>query len=992
MTSALEDIKSIDLDQWLTLATAPSPTKLQSGQTPYAYNTWVDEKPGSVITANGYLKVGTIPSGNPGTFSINYFNTSSGTQTYVVSDNATVWTTVDFQTFIPIITGLSSSFQLRGAVIRDKLWLTNGNDFIRVFDGSIVTILNGSALPSLTIQGMSFAAQNNSYGNGAITIAFTPGAIAGSEVVGILNTTQIYVQIQSGVSTTIQVQTAINNSPSASALVAVGVISGTVVTMPVTPLVGGIPLAPKGAYIAYHDERVWLFQQPSARSLCSFSALSDAAANEIDPDDPAAWPNDNSLQISEGDADYGTGLLLYRGYLHFFKQYSIWRLVGYDEYSYTRVKTRASTGTRFNESLQVMDSLVHFIGIDGIYVFDGEETDRISDIIDPSTAEQASFGFNQLQQPNQSSLFWETTDTADFETGFIPNNLAIANSATLQPADNTEADFQAGPTQTQIDLITNPNSVQLALQPTGGASTLVSTGKALTITGDSNRIGLVSYITDGNFSLYVGHQPLGQNTSVDWQIDLGTPMAIGQAQVFGLTFPTVSPSSNPFVNAPTIEGSNDGVNWTVCGTFGISVAGPTNYTINFPTATFRYWRLHAVVSITIQLTEIQIFQAGYFATGQFVSRTLDLGDTPASLGTFFSDFVLNGEGLTFQTQTSSNGSTWDSPVAASNGNPIGSVVRRYIRWIANFTSDSLNTAVISDVWLGTLYESAVHDTGGNIFAWGAFQSDYTLNGQSIQFYYRGAVASAAVPFAAWNLIVPGGALNLPVTDRYIQFKFEISGFAAGNNSPVVNSVTINWIIGSGSQSQVLQNVASFFWRNRYWLSAAGLGATANNTLLIRGKKTFQSPWQLKDWNILSFTRYLDNFYGTSSIDGSIFQLDTGFSRDGAPINSIFETGDFSFKGFQINVLEIMLEAQRLGPYTLFVGTSTDQGQTWVDHPIDLTLPVGGSPNFWKRINNLNLTTDKLRLRFFTNSADQPWQVHTCAVYYKMSAQRGTIGT
>ncbi len=144
MSASLENVKILDIDQWGTLATAPSPTKLQKSQTPDAKNVWVDEKPGSVITAPGLIKVGTLPSGNPGTFCINYFKTSAGTQTFVVSDNATVWTTTDFQNFTSIITGLSSAFQLRGAVIRDKLWLTNGSDAVRTFDGSTVTVLDGT--------------------------------------------------------------------------------------------------------------------------------------------------------------------------------------------------------------------------------------------------------------------------------------------------------------------------------------------------------------------------------------------------------------------------------------------------------------------------------------------------------------------------------------------------------------------------------------------------------------------------------------------------------------------------------------------------------------------------------------------------------------------------------------------------------------------------------------------------------------------------------
>jgi hypothetical protein len=992
MSSALEDIKTIDLDQWLTLATAPSPTKLLPGQTPYAYNTWVDEKPGSVITANGYIKVGTTPSGNPGTFSINYFNTSAGTQTYVVSDNSTVWATVDFQNFTTIITGLTSTFQLRGAVIRDKLWLTNGNDYVRTFDGTNVIILNGASPNNLTIQGLTYALQSSSEVSPSQTsIQYIGGGTAGSEVVTVTGSI-IIVQIQSGVSTANQVFTAISASSVATALLSVSIVSGSTIQtiQGSTFFSGGTPLAPKGAYIAYHDERVWLYQQPSARSLASFSALSDAVANEINPDDWSAWQSDNNLQISEGDADFGTGMILYRGYLHFFKQYSIWRLVGYDEYSYSRWKTRASTGTRFNESLQVMDSLVHFIGIDGIYIFDGEETERISDIIDPSTAEQASFGFNQLQQPNTNNQFWEVTATADWNAGNVPANLAISNAATLQAADNTQADFQAGTAQTNIDTTTTINSIQVTVSGAGVSSTNLALNQVPTSILEAGLlVGNVGFLTNGENINQFGIGPVNSVASI--VIPLALPNIFTQIilkNVFAAEniISSFIPSLGAVItsvssNATIIGGTGPGIQFSDINGQDI-IIGLLATTLT---------PLQFFMNGSWTMAEIQVFSAAYNTSAQFISRTLDLGDTPASNGNFFADVVLNTGNIIFFTETSADGVTWDAAVDVTNGGVIGSVPRRYIRWGGQFFTDGTTTPILSDAWIGTLYESVIHNTGGNIFSWGAFAADYQLFGQSIAFYYRGASTSAGVLVAPWNLIVPGGAVNLPVTDQYIQFKFEISGYGGNNNPPVISSVTINWATGIAGQPQVLQNVASFFWRNRYWLSAAQVGATANNIILIRGKKTFNSPWQLKDWPILSFTRYLDNLIATSSVDGSIYQLDTGYSANGTAFDSIFETGDFSFKGFQVMVLEIMLETERLGPYTLFVGTSTDQGQTWIDTAIDLTLPTGAPPTMWKKINNLNITTDKIRLRFYTNQVDQPWQVHTCVVYYKPSLQRGTVG-
>lgn len=915
MTSALEDMKPLDITEWLTLDTASSPSKLPMGHTPKAINTWVDEMPGSVVTAPGFRKVGTIPSNNPVTFCIDYFKTSSGTQTFVVSDNATVWTTVDFQNFTSIITGLSSAFQLRGMVIRDKLWLTNGSDAVRTFDGTTVVVLDGS---------------------------------------------------------------------------------------------GSTPDVPKGRYISYHDERVWLYHIPSNRSQMAFSTLTDSSGTIIAPDNASAWPSSNTLQISEGDADFGTGLLLYRGYLYMFKQYSIWRLIGYDEYTYSRVKCRASTGTRFNESLQILDNLIHMIGIDGIYVFDGEDTERISDIIDSSAISQAFFGFNTLQQPNSNNEFWEVSDAIDWNAGsVIPPNASIADqSLMMAPADTTQADFQAGVVQTNIDSSTTPDSIQLSRVISGTTGTLLSSGKTGSLRdGDGvPQIGTAIQITDGDFSGYVGFINTSDGNDMAWSIDLGSAQAVGEAIIKQLYIESLNNVGSLAEGAVKIQYSSDNVNWSDAATVTLNaqttaakifqtgsgiVIAAADYTVPFATAIARYWRLtiHANKAYHV-ITELQIYAAGFQSTGKFVSKPLDYINAPTSFGNFNADIVLNGETATFFTQSSSDGSSWDAEVVCTNGGAIGSAVNRYLRWGVNFSSDSLSTPVLSAVYLASKYESAIHNTGGSIFAWGPYESDYNLAGQTIKFYYRGATTAGGVASASWNLIVPGGVIGFAVTNVYIQFKIEILGGTA-TTLPVVKSVTINWVVGTGVQAQTLQNVASFFWRNRYWMSAASKGSSSNDTILIRGKKTFKSPWQLKDWPILSFCRFQDGFYGGSSVDGSIYQLDVGNSKDGAAMDSFFETGDFTFMGNHIHCHEVELEVERMGSYNLRFGISIDRGATWIEYDVPLTASTF-IPSYWVKVFVDPGTTPYIRFRVRTNGVDQPFQVHNLRAYYEIRTARGSL--
>lgn len=909
MTTALEDVKTIDLEEWLTLATAPSSTKLKQGQTPDMKNVWTDEKPGSIITAPGFQKVGQIPSGNPVSFCINYFKTSAGTQTFVVSDNATVWTTVDFQNFTSIITGLSSSFQLRGAVIRDKLWLTNGSDSVRTFDGTTVTVLDGT---------------------------------------------------------------------------------------------GGTPAVPKGRYISYHDERVWIYHIASNRSAVYFSSLTDASANIITPDNASAWDiTDNFIQVSEGDADFGTGLIIYRGYLFLFKQYSIWRLVGQDEYTYSRVKTRASTGTRFNESIQILDSLIHLIGVDGIYVFDGEESERISDLIDPATASQTAFGFNQLQQPNTNNQFWEVQDTSDWNAGTVPTNLVVDDSIMLEATDDSQADFQAGVTQTNTDLVNNPGILQLAVTASGQSNVNIALNGPTTFSQlvNSGLLGIGSFATDGDFSNALGATGSGQTGSgASLRIGLSLPGVNFKTIVlksaisnFSSTVYQFALNSSPAVPLHIASVNNGGV--LINGGTALSLPtdhGAKDFTIVLSSAQqtnnlFVYFFPGAAQSQSV--TEVQVFTTTYDATGKFTSKTLDLGITPLSLGTFNATETLNGETTAYFTQSSADGVSWDAEIAVANGGAIASTPRRYLRWGVNFTSDGLNTPQIDAVYLPSVYLSAIHNTGGGIFAWGPFESDYSVLGQTISFYYRTATTSGGISGTSWNLIVPGGVISDSVLRQYIQFKIEISG-GLSTNLPVVDSITINWVTGIATQPSTLQNVASAYWRNRYWLSAAGPGATSNDTILVRGKKTFQSPWMLKDWPILSYTRFFDSLYGGSSVDGSIYLLDSGYSKAGSAMDSYFETGDFVFGGFTANFLEMIIEVERMGSWNLLVGVSFDNGNSWTDYPVDLTLKTFDN-NYIKRIN-LNYTTTRIRFRFRTNGVDTPFQVHRCVVFYKLNPERGSI--
>lgn len=928
MTAVIENAEKLLIDKWGTLNTVASPGKLPDGHSPNNQNVWMDEKPGSVVTANGYRKLGTLPSGNPPIFFLDFAKSSDGSRKLILSDGITVYWTTDYVTFTTITTGLAQYFQLRGAVIRDKVWLTNGSDPVMTWDGTTLTTLDGTA---------------------------------------------------------------------------------------------STPNVPRGKFISYHDERVWLFGISGDTSALRFSELTDTSGTEIAPDNANAWPTDNELQISEADADSGTGMFLYRGYLYCSKQYSIWRVTGYDVYTYSRTKTRASTGTRFQESIQILDNLVHFIGVDGLYTFNGEDATRISDIIDPSSADPGVFAFRNLQQQLLNNQFWTVTDTADFNAGTKPAVLSSTNDTlTLVPADDTQADFEAGALRTNINTTFSPGSIRLTRKTTGtdNSNEDIASGQSVQSRfnplggGPMSLVGTASELVDSSTSSFFGAS-IGVGTgAVDlWiLVNLSRSEYVARAEILRLQRNSGSLVSGVILYANTGSPVTDlaSLNLTTLPNFSsFASSGPlafsTSQDVSFLSSSGNpVYTSQMLMKITLTsgqqayMGSFRVYPSEYEATGEFVSKTIDYGSVPATFGSLAATAgadVTSGTtycNASFYTQSSSDGSTWDAAISVSNGGAIGSTLRRYLRWGASFTSTGPDTFVVSSVCVGGTYISEIHDAGSSINQWGAFQAVLNKAGQTVNTYYRAASTAGGVSAASWTAIVPGAIPNTAVTNQFIQIKIEMSTLSP-SQIPSVDSFTVNWVLATGVGINTLQNVASIVILNRYWLSAATLGASENDIVIVKGKSTFQSPWHKKDFSFLSFGRFLDYYIAGSSLDGSIYRLETGYSKDGSAMDSFYETRDIMADNFQMKGREILVTADRTGPYDLNVGWSTDGGQTYTEKTVDLTRNTGDPLSFTKKLN-IGYMSDSIRFRVRINAADQPFAVDEIESYYQKTIQRGEIAS
>jgi hypothetical protein len=235
---------------------------------------------------------------------------------------------------------------------------------------------------------------------------------------------------------------------------------------------------------------------------------------------------------------------------------------------------------------------------------------------------------------------------------------------------------------------------------------------------------------------------------------------------------------------------------------------------------------------------------------------------------------------------------------------------------------------------------------------------------------------------SWTAITPGSDIISAITDTFVQFKVEMScGDPA--REPSVDSVTINWITGTEGAINSQQLIHGIAWNGRYWTDVSELGQKANNLMLIRGRKTFNSPWQLKrDWHMLALFIFNDALYGGSSTDSKIYKLDSGYSANGGALDSFFESGDMAGDepDFMKNILQMIVDYEQMGAnaaYNLSVGISIDRGLTYTER----TISLQGIGRATKALN-LSKQEHQFRFRFRTNGIDQPYIVHGLDALYR----------
>lgn len=188
------------------------------------------------------------------------------------------------------------------------------------------------------------------------------------------------------------------------------------------------PNVPKCRYIAFHQEKVFLFNEASNNSALYWSALTvSTSGTVITPDDALAWPSANSINIGQGDGQAGTFIKVFRGNLTAGKERSLYEVLGKDPY--VPLKKSADVGFISADSVVEFDNKLYGQALDGWYSFDGDNVELVTELIEPDLENVRVDSTRVIQN------LWDTQ--ADFNRGQFSGTTATVTGLIEMHTDQT---------------------------------------------------------------------------------------------------------------------------------------------------------------------------------------------------------------------------------------------------------------------------------------------------------------------------------------------------------------------------------------------------------------------------------------------------------------------------------------------------------------------------------------------------------------------------
>lgn len=398
--------------------------------------------------------------------------------------------------------------------------------------------------------------------------------------------------------------------------------------------------------------------------------------------------------------------------------------------------------------------------------------------------------------------------------------------------------------------------------------------------------------------------------------------------------------SNKTTNDPTfvvartfidILGSNN-------ATFAAPVTVDTFESFSFDHLNFlqnyRYWRIrvrltttddvytYTVNSVTLNFAENST-QFTYWE-----SEVIDTSSDSIAYSLTTNSSVPSGTTLTTQIATSA------SPSGPWTYVSFGlHTVRQYakIKLIFGLSADQNQTATVNSVNLSwnliSTFISKSIDTGTPPSGWDIFQTSFETNSGTVVYSMRSATTEVGLAGATWYTVTNGNfpTSSLPVY-QWVQWRAVVT--TNPDQIPTIDSVTINWFVGSSTQSI---RCASIFYNTNYYLAVAEFESSTNNLLFIFDQ---EGKWRVyRNLNISTLSYFFNNPYFCDAVTNKIIKFLQGTSDSGAVIPLEFRSKAFDFSADEnhddkVKILEKCIISGRNTGATYTIEYSVDGGDTF----------------------------------------------------------------
>ena len=741
------------------------------------------------------------------------------------------------------------------------------------------------------------------------------------------------------------------------------------------------------------------------------------------------------VDISPEDGDVITGIgEPFFDMLPIYKKYSTWALKGSTPGTFVLVNISKDTGAKNHRSIatykniQLFDSLGPNGGRPGIYGFNGIIVDEVSknlrneienlDTFRAATGRRlidtkadydtGTFSTDAMSSSRDSgfmqSSFTTMTDTlgvewaagtlVDVSTTLIPGSLVldISSTATRSYEDFTDSDVTAAPVWSEVTSgcswtvasYNGSNRAQYA-SPSGCSDAL------MTMTSAS-----ASTSTAGRWSIDVGvtENVSPANGLVVWEYQF----IRGGTYTFGLQL-----KANGSVNQFTANLTKDGaVLGGVSSAFTLVNGTPATVAV-IRTSTGSFQVLLDGAQITTaqdasptSATSLKVGIDGcsgsnkcYFdnvtvprfkTAGSVTSRVFDtsiLSPVWGILNASISSVTHTTTQLTFETQASVDGSSFEALVSSGNQVEIGAASRRYVRYKATFSSNSstmtprLDSVTITAASTGTwtspeLFLSNNINAGG----WGLFQAEETLTGLgAISHFARVATTVGGTSSKAWVVVSTGATFSAELsTGAYIQFKADFT-VGVATETAALDSITINWAEGSAAKSSTGK-----VFENRYHYGAQSAGGSRNDVIYVYDTNGAWVKWtgvRPRHLNVVNQNFIMADSSTTSG--GFVHKLYDSDSDNGGAIDAFYHTKDFSGSAIQnIKAVDKVYVISSSSATTLSLNIYANGGLSSKSYSVDLS--TGAAIKVTPKVITPTVNGNTFSLRLGNNQPSKPWEL------------------